>query len=86
MNDDGRSSLQMMTVMDMHSNTLILDEIVLNNFTYRFGQYGEDFYLTENGEEIECKLKSEATDVRIYVPNIHFVIKSVFRFSVSLSP
>ena len=31
--------------MDMHSNTLISDEVVLNNQTYRLEQYGEDFYL-----------------------------------------
>ena len=50
LNDDGRSSLQMMTVMDMNSNTLILDEIVLNNHKYRLEQYGDDFYLPDTGE------------------------------------
>lgn len=29
----------------MHSNTLISNEIVLNNQAYRLEQYGEDFYL-----------------------------------------
>ena len=40
----------MMTVMDMNSNTLILDEIVLKDHAYRLEQFGEDFYLSENGE------------------------------------
>ena len=45
LNDDGRSSLQMMTVMDMNLNTLISDEIVLNNHAYRLEQFGEHFFL-----------------------------------------
>ena len=51
LNDDGRSSLQMMTVMDMNLNTLISDEIVLNNHAYRLEQFGEYFFLPIlNGE------------------------------------
>ena len=49
-NDDGRDSLQMMTVLDMNSNTLIVDEIVLKDHVYCLEQYEEDFYLLENGE------------------------------------
>ena len=41
----------MMTVMDMNSNTLILNEMVLKDHAYRLEQFGEDFYLSENGEE-----------------------------------
>ena len=52
-NDDGRDSLQMMTVMDMNSNTLILDEIVLKDHAYRLEQLEGDFYLSENGEEAQ---------------------------------
>ena len=52
-NDDGRDSLQMMTVMDMNSNTLILDEIVLKDHAYRLEQFEGDFYLSENGEEAQ---------------------------------
>ena len=48
--DDGQSSLQMITVMDMNSNTLILDEIVLNNKTYRLEQYAGNFFLPPIGE------------------------------------
>ena len=40
----------MMTVMDMNSNTLVLDEIVLQDHAYRLQQYGEDFYLPPNGK------------------------------------
>ena len=40
----------MMTVMDMKLNTLISDEIVLKDHAYRLEQYGEDFFLSENGE------------------------------------
>ena len=49
-NDDGRDSLQMMTVFDMNSNALIVDEIVLKDHAYRLEKYEEDFYLLENGE------------------------------------
>ena len=55
LNDDGRSSLQMMTVMDMNSNTLILDEIVLNNHKYRLEQHEGDFYLPDFGPLDETK-------------------------------
>ena len=48
--DDGQSSLQMITVMDMNSNTLILDEIVLNNQTYRLEQYAGNFFLPPIGD------------------------------------
>ena len=44
----------MMTVMDMNSNTLILDEIVLNNHKYRLEQYGDNFYLPDTGETNDC--------------------------------
>ena len=57
-NDDGRDSLQMMTVMDMNSNTLILDEIVLKDHAYRLEQFEEDFYLLENGEEAQIERDS----------------------------
>ena len=57
-NDDGRDSLQMMTVMDMNSNTLILDEIVLKDHAYRLEQFEEDFYLSENGEEAQIEIDS----------------------------
>ena len=50
LHEDGRSSIQMMTVMDMNSNTLVLDEIVLQHRAYRLEQYGEDFYLPPNGK------------------------------------
>ena len=40
----------MMTVLDMNSNTLIVDEIVLKDHVYCLEQYEEDFYLLENGE------------------------------------
>ena len=36
--------------MDMKLNTLISDEIVLKDHAYRLEQYGEDFFLSENGE------------------------------------
>ena len=45
----------MMTVMDMNSNTLIVDEIVRNNHKYRLGQYGDDFYLPDTGETNDCR-------------------------------
>ena len=48
----------MMTVMDMNSNTLILDEMVLKDHAYRLDQYGEDFYLSENGEYAQIKTHS----------------------------
>ena len=54
LNDNGRSSLQMMTVRDMNSNTLILDELVLNNHEYLLEQYGDDFYLPDTGEN-DCR-------------------------------
>ena len=44
-NDDGRSGLQMLTVMDLDSNTLTQDEIVQNNHAYRLEQFQGDFYL-----------------------------------------
>ena len=40
----------MMTVMDMNSNALVLDEIVLQDHAYRLEQFGEDFYLPPNGK------------------------------------
>ena len=43
--DDGRSSLQMLTAMDLDTNTLIQDEIVQNNRAYRLEQFQGDFYL-----------------------------------------
>ena len=49
LHEDGRSSIQMMTVMDMNSNTLVLDEIVLQDHAYRLEQFGDDFYLPPNG-------------------------------------
>ena len=48
----------MMTVMDMNSNTLILDEIVLKDHAYRLEQFEEDFYLSENGEEAQIERDS----------------------------
>ena len=50
LNDDDRSNLQMITVMDLNLNELISDEIVLNNQAYRLQQYGKDFYLPQYGD------------------------------------
>ena len=50
LHEDGRGSIQMMTVMDMNSNTLVLDEIVLQDHAYRLEQFGEDFFLPPNGK------------------------------------
>ena len=58
----------MMTVMDMNSNTLILDEIVLNNHKYRLEQYGDNFYLPDTGETNDCikECTGETDDWRDY--------------------
>ena len=47
----------MMTVMDMNSNTLVLDEIVLQDHTYRLEQFGDDYYLPPNGKFSNFDLK-----------------------------
>ena len=50
----------MMTVMNMNSNTLILDEIVLQDHAYRLEQFGEDFYLPPNGKLSDLDLRTES--------------------------
>ena len=57
LHEDGRSSIQMMTVMDMNSNTLVLDEIVLQDHAYRLEQFGDDYYLPPNGKFSNFDLK-----------------------------
>ena len=42
--------IQNFSVYTMKLNTLISDEIVLKDHAYRLEQYGEDFFLSENGE------------------------------------
>ena len=52
LHEDGRSSVQMMTIMDMDSNRLVLDEIVLQDHAYRLENFGEHFFLPQNGKYI----------------------------------
>ena len=54
--DDGRSSLQMITVTDLDSNTLITDEIVLNNHAYRLERFEDEFYLPPIDESEKLEL------------------------------
>ena len=61
LNDDGRSSLQMMTVTDLDSNTLITDEIVLNNHAYRLERFQDDFYLPPIDESEKFELVNGKT-------------------------
>ena len=57
LHEDGRGTIQMMTVMDMNSNTLVADEIVLQDHAYRLEQFGEDFYLPPQSKVFNYDLK-----------------------------
>ena len=57
LHEDGRGTIQMMTVMDMNSNALVADEIVLQDHAYRLEQFGEDFYLPPQSKVFNYDLK-----------------------------
>lgn len=52
LHEDGRSSIQMASVMDLDDNFLILDEIVVRDRVYKLEQFRQSFDLQPIGEQL----------------------------------
>ena len=58
LHQDGRSSIQMVSVMDMNNNILISDEIVVRNHAYRLDKFRQYFDLQSKGRLYATKITS----------------------------